>query len=547
MFWQKITFVTGILLSYIIIIVAFILYPRFYCTTYNITEFYTNNDTTVCMVLRYSLVIYYAIVFVVLLLTLIASYTVKTTIVNSPYYFTPKNSINKKKRKNILVFIPAYSESKEALENTIDSVLLNDYPLEAKTMFIVVDGKKKGKNNDKTTDMYAREILDVQESNQIIQNDKYTVYAGEYQHLKYILMIKETNCGKKDSFLCVQKIMFYVTNATGSIKSVDNQTHIDRQDTTIIDQNLQNRDIELSKQKYLLMLDTDTKVDASGLRILADYLDSNPFTSGVCGETSLTNKGENFVAMSQYFEYYITHYTLKSMESVFGNVLVLSGCFALYRVSLLLNKDLIEKYSEEQSTNIYNANITQLGEDRLFTNLLLQFYPKFTSKYIEKAKCYTEGPTNIKTLLCQRRRWTNSLIFCNWMLLRKLPMYSLVNKMLFGFILFFELWIVLYMPLLLTVGYYYAGEFIYKSIASGVFDPIMLGVTIAFIVIPVIMSIILGQIRMVGYAMVFIFILPIFSIIVPLYSMYKVDDVSWGETRKVDQPKITDHTIIEIH
>lgn len=56
--------------------------------------------------------------------------------------------------------------------------------------------------------------------------------------------------------------------------------------------------------------------------------------------------------MSQYYEYYITHYTLKALENIFGNVLVLSGCFALYRSNILINKKLIQMYSEEDNSTL---------------------------------------------------------------------------------------------------------------------------------------------------------------------------------------------------
>lgn len=49
------------------------------------------------------------------------------------------------------------------------------------------------------------------------------------------------------------------------------------------------------------------------------------------------------------------------------------------------------------------------------------------------------------------------------------------------------------------------------------------------------MCIILGKWGMLGYALIFMLVLPIFSIIIPLYSIYYSDDVSWGSTRKVEE------------
>jgi cellulose synthase/poly-beta-1,6-N-acetylglucosamine synthase-like glycosyltransferase len=75
----------------------------------------------------------------VLILTLIASYYIKFFKTKNPKDVLPFSN-----KSNILVFIPAYSENKDSLKKTLDSVVLNNYESESKCICLVVDGKIKG-------------------------------------------------------------------------------------------------------------------------------------------------------------------------------------------------------------------------------------------------------------------------------------------------------------------------------------------------------------------------------------------------------------------
>lgn len=534
LYYQKILFVLAILIIYSIIIVIFIVIPEVYCKDYDISKFYIEDDTSVCMGFRYMYLLYYVSIGMMILLTLVASWYIRLLRVNNPYYSL--RPIVKMKRSNVLVFIPVYSESKRELETTLDSVILNDYPTKSKMMFIVVDGKKCGKGNDDLTSNYAKDLLMVGNSDNVSKDDNYELYVGSYKYVKFVLLIKCKNGGKKDSFIYVIRTLMAFNKNKGGMDISKFKLKNEKMEEKYI--NISKCIIEcglnLNKVDYVLMLDTDTRIDACGLRFLVDYLDSNPFTSAVCGETTLINSTTNVLVMAQYYEYYITHYTLKAFEMLYGDVLVLSGCFALYRRNILSNRYLLEEYERDSTTNLYSANISQLGEDRLLTNLILRYYPDFNTKYIECAKCYTNVPLTYKTLLSQRRRWTNSLIFCNMMLLMNLPGYKIWKKTCFFLVLLFELWIVLLMPLLLTIGYYYSIRVMYDWVI-GRGDVVGLVETVLFLCIPIIMCILLGKWRMMGYAFIFMLVLPIFSIVIPLYSIYYSDDVSWGNTRRIKE------------
>jgi len=561
LYYQKILFVFTTLIIYGVLLCVFILLPSIFCKTYKISEFYIEDDTKVCIGFRYMYLLYYVLIAILILLTLIASVYIKLLRAGNPYYtLRPMMRI---RRSHVLVFIPVYSESKSELENTLDSVVYGDYPIKSQVLFVVVDGHKCGRGNDDLTSNYARELLNVDEN--ISRNGEYELYVGLYKGVKYVLLIKNENGGKKESFIYVIKTLMAFNKGKRNdadakydakydanyIKEYKNDGSSNRRRRArnfyyeLSNSILETGGLNLNKVDYILMLDTDTKVDTCGLRLLVDYLDSNPFTSAVCGETTLTSSTDNILVMAQYYEYYITHYTLKAFETLYGDVLVLSGCFALYRRNILSNKYLIEEYEIDKCTNLYNANISKFGEDRLLTNLILRYYPDFNTKYIERAKCYTNVPLKFKTLLSQRRRWTNSLIFCNLMLLMNLPRYKIWKRISFFLVLVFELWIVLLMPILLTIGYYYSFKSMYDWII-GKGDIAGLVETVLFLCIPIIMCILLGKWRMMGYAFIFMLILPIFSIVIPLYSIYYSDDVSWGNTRKIEEIEMKEIKMKEI-
>lgn len=513
LYYQKIFFLSSVISVYLVITLFYVIIPNNYCNNYDILSFYINDDTLYCMISRYSIVFYYLFICFILVLTFISSLYIKSIKTNNPLY-----TITTIKNSNVLIFIPVYSESKNEIEKTIYSVVNDNYPTKNKIMYIVVDGIKKGKNNDDFTSNYVKQLFKINKNLSTDINSE--LYIGKFNEIPFIIFIKCNNKGKKDSFLHVIKTLYESQN-----QNID--------DNIVLESSILN--IYLNKVDYILMLDTDTSIDKSGLTHLVDYLDSNPFTLAVCGETSITNKFDSILTMSQYYEYFITHYALKSFEMVYGkSILVLSGCFALYRKNILLNDLIIKEYTIEKDSNLYYANISKFGEDRLLTNLILQHYPDFNTIYLEIAKCYTNAPIDFKTLLSQRRRWSNSLIFCHLMLLKNLPKYSFFKKIFFSIVLILELWISLFMPIILLIAYYYTIQTIYYFSLNYNQNLIIFIECILFVFLPSIMCIFLGNLYMILYSLPFIITLPIYGIIIPIYSVYYSDDVTWGASRLIE-------------
>lgn len=56
------------------------------------------------------------------------------------------------------------------------------------------------------------------------------------------------------------------------------------------------------------MVDADTRVYPSSLRILVNCMYKDPEIMGLCGETTIANKKASWVTMIQVFEYFISHH-----------------------------------------------------------------------------------------------------------------------------------------------------------------------------------------------------------------------------------------------
>lgn len=523
LFYQKIVLCASVFLFYGLIVVLFVVLPSFWCNKYDIFELELSRPGY-CSFLQYSTIFYWILLVIVFLLILYASIWIS---------FKKVKVEERCEESSIVVFIPCYTESKEELLNTIESVTNTEYSSGRKSFFIVVDGNVIGLNNSATTAQYAKEILEVNQP--IWLCNDYSVYQGWYKNVFYTLLIKSRNRGKKDSFVLLQKILGKHDEIRETVCvniTSDNQmlTTFDLMCERILMNSNVNKD-------YILMLDTDTQIEPKSLKVLSTYLDENELCMAVCGETLLTNARMNFITVSQAFEYWITHKSLKAMEACYGEVLVLSGCFTLYRKDVICKQNVINRYVYEDDANLYVANLTKLGEDRLLTNILLQEYPDFTTDYLEQAKCYTDCPENLTTLLSQRRRWTNSLIFCHVLLLMQPPKYKFWKKLCFYIVVMFELALVLILPLLLILAYYYMIIFI--IILANVPDMyivlIPLIITLLCFTMPFWMSLILCSPINMYRSIYFIFTIPFYSILIPLYSLGKSDNVKWGSTRKTNE------------
>ncbi|XP_019901869.1 chitin synthase chs-2-like [Esox lucius] len=160
---------------------------------------------------------------------------------------------------------------------------------------------------------------------------------------------------------------------------------------------------KMQKEKantYLLALDGDTDFQPSAVMLLIDRLKLYPHVGAACGRIHPTGTGP--MVWYQKFEYAVGHWLQKTAEHVFGCVLCSPGCFSLFRGAALMDDNVMKRYTTKATEAGHHVQYDQ-GEDRWLCTLLLQ--QGWRVEYNAASDAYTNAPQDFKEFYNQRRRW----------------------------------------------------------------------------------------------------------------------------------------------
>lgn len=468
---------------------------------------------------------------------------------------------------HIICFVTCYSEDEDGIRVTLDSISTSDYPNSHKLLFIVCDGLIKGSGSDMYTsdiilsmmDDYVRLPESVEASSYISiasgskQHNMGKVYAGFYnyndltvprekqQRIPIILVVKcgtpmeqlgskAGNRGKRDSQVILMSFL-------KKILLNDRMTDLEYM---LLKNIWQLTGLMADQYEAVLMVDADTKIFPDSLTHMAAELVKDPLIMGLCGETKIANKTESWVTAIQVFEYYISHHQIKAFESVFGSVTCLPGCFSIYRIKspkgnngkwvpILINPEIVERYSDNDTRSLHKKNLLLLGEDRYLSSLMLKTFPKRKQIFVNKAACKTIVPSEFGILLSQRRRWINSTIHN---LFELVLVQNLCGTFFFSmqFVVIIELIGTLVLPLAICL----TGYLIFFSIFSSP-TPVLALVLLAVILgLPGILVVVTSTKWIyIIWMLIYLLALPIWNLVLPSYAYWKFDDFSWGKTRAI--------------
>ncbi|KAF9281270.1 hypothetical protein BGZ68_006739 [Mortierella alpina] len=459
-----------------------------------------------------------------------------------------------------VLLVTCYSEGESSLRTTIESLAATEYPDNKKLLFIICDGIITGSGNDRSTPDICSSLMEldpafdseptpqsyiaVAAGNK--QHNRCKVYAGYFRwknkRVPTVLIVKcgneeemdkpkAGNRGKRDSQLILMNFFSRVTYN-------DRMTPLDYELFRKIQHLMQ---ATPDKFEIVLMVDADTKVYPSSLRLLLNCVNNDPLIMGLCGETKIANKRQSWVTAIQVFEYYISHHLGKGFESVFGGVTCLPGCFCMYRlkarkgddwVPIITKPEIVQEYSQNIVDTLHQKNLLLLGEDRFLTTLMLRNFPHRKMMFMPQAICKTVVPDEFNVLLSQRRRWINSTIHN---LLELVLVRNLCGTFCFSmqFVILMELIGTVTLPvslILMIVLIIKMSVTEINSFAQAV--PLILMVFV--LALPAIL-ILLTTRKLIYVAWMFIYLmaLPVWNFILPVYAYWHFDDFSWGETRKV--------------
>lgn len=462
--------------------------------------------------------------------------------------------------RHCIIQIPCYTENEESLKKTLNSCASLNYSDKHKLLLIICDGMIKGSGNDKVTPEIVLDILGVENAGEKLSSDELyppleylalgsginrlnraKVFTGYYEYktnrAPFVVIVKcgrenesmrPGNRGKRDSQLVM---MNFLNKVYYNRPLVPLEYEIQRQMS-------QNLNLDARNYEYCLMVDADTEVVEDSLKRLVAVMLHDSLIMGVCGETTIENEKDSWVTAIQVYEYYISHHLSKAFESLFGSVTCLPGCFCMYRVKspgkksipLLVGDNIIQEYEENQVDTLHKKNLLSLGEDRYLTTLMLKNYPGYRNKFTRDASCKTIVPDQFKILLSQRRRWINSTVHNLWELLL-VPQLCGCLCFSMRLVVALDLFGTLVMPASLLYLCYLA----YLSARENESETIVTSMFL-FAAIYGMQSIIFlmrGKWDMIGWMVIYILSLPIYGLILPLYSFWHFDDFSWGNTRVV--------------
>ena len=178
---------------------------------------------------------------------------------------------------------------------------------------------------------------------------------------------------------------------------------------------------------------------------------------------------------------------------------------------------------------LHLKNLLYLGEDRYLTTLVLKHFPDHKTQFVQHAKSLTLAPDSWKVLLSQRRRWINSTVH-NLVELLKTPQ-------LCGFCLFSMRFIVLIDLLSTIIAPVTIGYLVYLvvvvAVDGGTIPMTSVILLVAIYGLQAVIFLLHRRFDMIGWMIVYILGLPLWSLILPLYSFWHMDDFSWGNTRIV--------------
>jgi chitin synthase len=196
----------------------------------------------------------------------------------------------------------------------------------------------------------------------------------------------------------------------------------------------------------------------------------------------------------------------------------------------VIHKEILSEYSIRDVNTLHMKNLLYLGEDRYLTTLLTKKFPKNSLKYMIEATCKTIVPHTWGVLLSQRRRWVNST-FHNLLELVMVENMCGIGCFSMRFVILIDLIATIFLPASVIFLYYLIYIF-----ASGIskIETVMIVILSIVYIIPILVFLIKRQLEFFLWYALYLLAMPIWTIIIPLYSFWKFDDFSWGKTREID-------------
>ena len=285
---------------------------------------------------------------------------------------------------------------------------------------------------------------------------------------------------------------------------------------------------------------TQLSAQDSASRMVSAFIDDTRLI-GVCGETALTNAKSSFITMIQVYEYWISHNLSKAFESLFGSVTCLPGCFTMYRIRaadtgkpLFVSREIVENYCDypsrhspyEEPPSPRRGSLLDDASDQISFEIQDEVY-SVTPTHGQlllipgKSSCLSvaAGSTRLFTISSNLCPWPSSVVsaasVCDSSSL-SISFSTLVQPVTVAYIVYLIVEVALRTTIIPLTAF------------------ILLG---AIYGLQAIIFILRRKWEMIGWMILYVCAIPVFSFALPLYSFWHMDDFSWGNTRVVTGEK----------
>ncbi|MGD6817234.1 glycosyltransferase family 2 protein [Metabacillus sp. 113a] len=250
----------------------------------------------------------------------------------------------------VSVVIPSYNESPDSVLGTIESILKQDYPIHE--IFLIDDGSKDISGYEATLKLKENLMSGVGET-------AAELAKGNYKMPNLIVHRLPQNKGKRHAQI------WAFEKATGDV---------------------------------FITVDSDCTVFPNAVRELLKPF-NNPEVSATTGHVNIRNRTDNVLTRLIDMRYDNAFRVERAAHSVTNNVLVCSGPLSAYR------REVVMKNLDHYGNQMFLGQQVQLGDDRCLTNYAIR---EGKTLYQSTARCITDAPTDLRTLLKQQSRWNKS-------------------------------------------------------------------------------------------------------------------------------------------
>ena len=275
----------------------------------------------------------------------------------------------RKVKGHVLMMVPCYTEGRQGLSATLDSMAGSDLRGLRGTIVAVCDGRVVGVGATESCEECLTSMMNVERTS--VYSD-YTEYFGTYKGMNMFVVAKHQNAGKRDSQIRVFKLI--------------NQQRFGKVD-------------------YIFMTDADCYFRKDSVYQLCWRLSIERDTYAACGDIRVAEP-KNILSKGQTYEYFLSQFHSRVAESYFATVTCLPGAFVAITTDVL-TPELIRLYSAEPNS-LHTAQLLKLGEDRYMTSLFMKLFPRRRAVFLPEAVLHTGVPETSTILKSQRRRWCMS-------------------------------------------------------------------------------------------------------------------------------------------